>query len=81
MHLLLHVVDRERVRQGLERGSAGRYIADNVGADRNRSAVSLFHPEMPTIPRLLEAAWAHAFPGREAAERNAVLRELSQLQQ
>lgn len=49
---------------------------------RNRSAVSLFHPEMPTIPRLLEAAWAHAFPGREAAERNAaVLRELSQLQQ
>jgi hypothetical protein len=40
-----------------------------------------YDPEMPTIPRLLEAAWAHAFPGREAAERNAVLRELSQLQQ
>ena len=36
---------------------------------------------MPTIPHLLEAAWAHAYPGREAAERNAVLRELSQLQQ
>jgi hypothetical protein len=26
-------------------------------------------------------AWAHAFPGREVAERSAVLRELSQLQQ
>ncbi len=31
--------------------------------------------------RLLEAAWAHAFPGREAADRNDVLREISQLQQ
>lgn len=37
--------------------------------------------DKPTIPRLFEAAWANAFPGREAAERNAVLRELSQLQQ
>jgi hypothetical protein len=30
------------------------------GRIRNRSAVSLFHPEMPTIPRLLEAAKAGA---------------------
>ena len=29
------------------------------------------------IPRILELAWEHAFPGREAAERNAILRELS----
>lgn len=28
------------------------------------------------IPRILELAWEHAYPGREAAERNAVLREL-----
>ena len=28
------------------------------------------------IPRILELAWEHAFPGREAAERNAILREL-----
>jgi hypothetical protein len=47
------------------------------GRIRNRPVVSLFHPEMPTIPRLLEAVWAHAFPGRAAAERSC---ELSQLQ-
>jgi hypothetical protein len=29
------------------------------------------------IPRILELAWEHAFPGREAAERNAILRELT----
>ena len=29
---------------------------------------------METIPQLLKAAWEHAYPGREAAERNAVLR-------
>jgi hypothetical protein len=29
------------------------------------------------IPRILELAWEHAFPGREAAERNAVPRELT----
>ena len=33
------------------------------------------------IAEILEAAWAHAYPGREAAERNALLRALSQLQQ
>ena len=29
------------------------------------------------IARILELAWEHAFPGREAAERNAILRELT----
>jgi hypothetical protein len=37
--------------------------------------------DKPTILCLFEAAWANAFPGRKAAGRNAVLRELSQLQQ
>jgi hypothetical protein len=31
---------------------------------------------METIPLILEAAWARAYPGREAAERNTALREL-----
>jgi len=30
------------------------------------------------IPRILELAWERAYPGREAAERNAVLRELTE---
>lgn len=29
------------------------------------------------IQRLLDAAWDHALPGREAAERNALLRSLT----
>jgi hypothetical protein len=28
------------------------------------------------IPRIFELAWEHAYPGREAAERNAAWREL-----
>jgi hypothetical protein len=31
---------------------------------------------MIEIPRILEDAWAYAPPGREAAERNALLRAL-----
>jgi hypothetical protein len=31
---------------------------------------------IPVLPLLLDAAWAHAMPGRETVERNAVLREL-----
>ena len=40
------------------------------------------HPIRMVVPAPPPArAAAHAFAGREAAERNAVLRELSQLQQ
>jgi hypothetical protein len=28
------------------------------------------------VPELLEAAWEHACPGREAAERNEILRKI-----
>ena len=30
---------------------------------------------METIPQILEDAWEHAYPGREAAERNSARRE------
>ena len=57
--------------------SAQSKEAHNGSCDRKRPDDN----DKPTIPRLFEAAWANAFPGGEAAERNAVLRELSQLQQ
>jgi hypothetical protein len=31
---------------------------------------------MVTIPQLLEAAWEHAYPGRQAATRNELMRAL-----
>ena len=34
----------------------------------------LYRPAMIPLPELLEAAWARALPGREAAERNEMLR-------
>jgi hypothetical protein len=64
----------QRVIGGLTTEMCGDRLQEMIAlSDRQR--------EMPTIPRLLEAAWAHASPGREVAERSAVLRELSQLQQ
>ena len=34
------------------------------------------HPTICKIPTLLAAVWDHAYPGREAAERNAAVRDL-----
>ena len=33
--------------------------------------------DLQKFETLIEAAWEHAYPGREAAERNAILRELT----
>jgi hypothetical protein len=41
-----------------------------------RASVKSLSPpaERPSLPSMLEAAWAHARPGREAAAQNEVLR-------
>ena len=39
--------------------------------------VHLYRPPMIPLPELLEAAWARALPGREAAAQNEVLRAFS----
>jgi hypothetical protein len=61
--------------------SAGRLRCHlRHSANKRPFAIDLLRaylPGMEMIQQILELAWEHAYPGREAAERNAILRELT----